>query len=542
MLGRIIGRPHLEAESEASAQIVDACGGLPLAIRIAAERLNGRPAWPIAHLARALADERHRLDELAVGSLAVRASIASSYQALAPQARRLFRRLALVGENSVAVWGADILMDAATTELISILVDHSLLTAEGLDDLGQPRFRFHDLLREYAAELCAADPDTDSALNRLLNAWVELADIADAAVPQALYVPATIRPPVRATVCAQSVRGLVATDPHGWFAVERSNLLAAIDAACEAGKYRPARDLALRTAAYLHLQSYHEEAERMWTAIGDAAEQADDTTFAARAWLRAAMVMTADRGHHGRAMPILDRCIAIFTSAGDRQRLARAYGVRGYCARSGERLQQARSDGERCVQLAREDADAHAEFFGLRMLAVTLIRLGDYREGVTCSERALEIARDLDADTYRCSGLYTMAKVRLLAGQPDQVIELCTEGLTLTAETGHELVRAHFHQQMGLAYQQLRRHRDAISALGLAAADFASRHDRYQAASCQRALADSCQASGHHDEAIDHLLERITAFQTRGIGDQEAEAKIVLAEYFTAQPKGKGEE
>jgi DNA-binding SARP family transcriptional activator len=535
LLGRITGRPRLEAEAEATAQVVDACGGLPLAIRIAAERLNGRPVWPVAHLARALADERHRLDELAAGGLAIRTSIATSYQALNPQAQRLFRHLALASGHSLAAWIADVLMDTAATELISILVDRSLLTAEGLDDLAQPRFRFHDLLREYAAELCAADTAADGALDRLLSAWIELADVADAAVPRALYVPITFRLPVRATVCGEPVRVLAAADPHVWFAAERPSLLATIDAACAAGKYRRARELALRTAAYLHLQSYHEDAERMWIAVGDAAEKAGDIAFAARAWLRAAMVMAADRGHHGRAVPVIDRCIAVFTSAGDRRRLSRAYGVRGYCARAGDRLRQARSDGERSVELAREGADAHAEFFGLRMLAVTLIRLGDYREGVRCCERALGIAGDLDADTYRCAGLYTLAKARLLAGQPNQVIDLCTEGLTLTAETERELVRAHFHQQMGLAYQQLRRNGDAISALSTAIADFASRHDRYQAASCLRALADSYQAVGRHEEAIGHLQESIIAFQTLGVGDQEAEVKMALAEYRSAQ-------
>jgi tetratricopeptide (TPR) repeat protein len=212
---------------------------------------------------------------------------------------------------------------------------------------------------------------------------------------------------------------------------------------------------------------------------------------------------------------------------------SRAYGVRGYCARGRGQLLQARSSGERGLQLAREIADAHAEFFCLRMLAVTFGRLGRHRDGITCGERALRIARDLDSGTYGCAALYTLINARLLAGQPREVIDLCSDGLALSAKTGHELVRAHFYQQMGIAYQQLRWHQDAIEMLATAAADFASRHDRYQTACCLRVLSDSYQATGRHDEAISHLRESITAFRALGIDDKETEATKALAKHHT---------
>jgi hypothetical protein len=43
LLAQIIGRARLDAEPDAAAEVVDACGGLPLAVRIAAERLTARP-------------------------------------------------------------------------------------------------------------------------------------------------------------------------------------------------------------------------------------------------------------------------------------------------------------------------------------------------------------------------------------------------------------------------------------------------------------------------------------------------------------------
>ncbi len=47
----IVGPERAAAEPEATASVLASCGGLPLAIRIAASRLASRPGWTIAHLA-----------------------------------------------------------------------------------------------------------------------------------------------------------------------------------------------------------------------------------------------------------------------------------------------------------------------------------------------------------------------------------------------------------------------------------------------------------------------------------------------------------
>src|SRR5205807_10390778 len=74
LLARIAGADRVTADRPAAARLVAACGRLPLAVRIAAARLAARPTWTIASLQSRLADERRRMDELAVGDLAVRAS------------------------------------------------------------------------------------------------------------------------------------------------------------------------------------------------------------------------------------------------------------------------------------------------------------------------------------------------------------------------------------------------------------------------------------------------------------------------------------
>ncbi len=74
LFASICGAERVEAEPEAADAVLTACGGLPLAIRIAAARLVSRPAWAVGALANRLRNERQRLSELAVGDLAVRAT------------------------------------------------------------------------------------------------------------------------------------------------------------------------------------------------------------------------------------------------------------------------------------------------------------------------------------------------------------------------------------------------------------------------------------------------------------------------------------
>lgn len=267
LLARLIGRARVAAEPEAADEIVHACGGFPLAIRIAGQRLAAHPAWPIAHFARALRDRRHRLDELSTGDLQMRRSLAASYRVLGPQAQRLFRLLALAGPYPVAGWVGDVLLDEPAAKVIDTLVDQSLLAETWDPATGRPRYRLHDLLRDYAGELLAGDPDAQVARERLNAGWLELTDVADTAMPGPVFVPGHRRPASRTGIVGTQVKQQVAADPQAWFAAERTNLRLITTSAEAAGDHRTAQQLALRLTRYLHATGDHDEAERIWTAV-----------------------------------------------------------------------------------------------------------------------------------------------------------------------------------------------------------------------------------------------------------------------------------
>jgi tetratricopeptide (TPR) repeat protein/DNA-binding XRE family transcriptional regulator len=153
LLARIIGPERVAAEPEAAAALAEASGQLPLAVRITGARLAARGSWPLSTLARKITRARRRLDELENGDMSVRASLTQAYQALDDADQRAFRRLALLDSAELTDWQVAALLGAQDAAgVVSRLADSSLLTATGIDAADQPRYRPHDLVREYAAE------------------------------------------------------------------------------------------------------------------------------------------------------------------------------------------------------------------------------------------------------------------------------------------------------------------------------------------------------------------------------------------------------
>jgi transcriptional regulator with XRE-family HTH domain len=150
LLGTVAGQQRVAAESDAAAAIAVACGRLPLALRVAGARLAARPHWRLTRLAGRLADERRRLDELALGDLEVRASVGLSYDGLEGEQRRAFRLLGLLEASTFAAWVAAALLDVEAgqgEELVEALVDAQLLEVAAGSPAGHGRYRFHDLVQ-----------------------------------------------------------------------------------------------------------------------------------------------------------------------------------------------------------------------------------------------------------------------------------------------------------------------------------------------------------------------------------------------------------
>ncbi len=184
LLGKISGREMAGASAEAAMSIASACGYLPLAMRIAGARLADDPDLSLASLARLLANESRRLDELSLGDQSVRARLATAAQALSGTARTVLALLAAAGPRDTPGWLIASLLEDPTAGLIApALANAGLLRrVPGAPASGGARgtaYRMHPLVRAYAGELLAdANPGiVGAATGRLLaSGWLELAN------------------------------------------------------------------------------------------------------------------------------------------------------------------------------------------------------------------------------------------------------------------------------------------------------------------------------------------------------------------------------
>lgn len=237
LLARVAGEEQVAAEIAVAGDIVRLCGHLPLAIRIAGARLAAQVHWSLGHLADRLRQERRRLDELAVGDLSVRASLALSYGALPSDTRRAFRLLGLVDAPDVAAWVLTAVLGGTAPDAerhIDRLVDARLLACVGTDGRGRLRYRFHDLVRLYARECAEAEESPGhrrEAIARALGGWLAVAEAADGGLNERVAFGIRGRA-ARWTPDPAAVSALV-EDSLGWFDAERINLRSAVAQACE---------------------------------------------------------------------------------------------------------------------------------------------------------------------------------------------------------------------------------------------------------------------------------------------------------------------
>ena len=237
---KIVGDERATAEPEATAELLLACAGLPLAIRICAARLATRSGWTIGAMASRLRDEHRRLDEMRAGDMAVRASFQVSFASLPADVQPdgvapadAFRLLGLWQGPSISSAAAAALF--GTPEHLAEDALETLVDTHLLESTSQDRYKFHDLLRVYSSERAVADLSAqvrDAAVGRLLEWYMRTADAA------ALEVSSRHRYNIPLDAGDEDVAPLgfgTAEESLTWYDSERANIVAATRQASSCG-------------------------------------------------------------------------------------------------------------------------------------------------------------------------------------------------------------------------------------------------------------------------------------------------------------------
>ncbi|WP_433263166.1 ATP-binding protein [Actinosynnema sp. CS-041913] len=426
LLGAIAGRSRVAAEPVAARQVATLCGHLPLALRIAGNRLAGRPQWTVAHLAGQLADERRRLSALTAGDLQVRTAFEMSYRQLGGKAALLFRRLSLAPGATftpdLAAVAADVDRFAAE-DTLEELVDVSLLnTAET-----PGRYVFHDLVRVFAAErLADEEPDHEESRRRVVG------HLIDTAVEAAGF----FGPDARDTP-TESLQGQ--EDADAWLTAETANWVGAVRWAAAHGMHREV----LRLATAVHWYSDQRGHGGTWAevftagvaaarAVGSVRDEAVQLNFLT--WTLCVLLRKP-----GEALALHGEAWRAAIASGDLKEQGWAMHYRAASElRSGE-LASAKESAGRARVLFRQAGYLLGEQISLSCLGLVLHGLRQYEQAVDVHRQLLANVRSGVLDLAPVMAVEMQASLLVRAADSlaelarwPEVLEAATEALRLS--------------------------------------------------------------------------------------------------------------
>jgi DNA-binding SARP family transcriptional activator len=491
LFGVVAGEERVAAEPAATEAVLKACAGLPLAIRIAGARLARRGAGTVRALAERLSDERRRLDEFRMGNLAVRASFEVSFTSLPGPVTpggldpaRAFRLLGLWTGPSIGLPAAAGLLgeqEMATADALYVLVDAHLLESPAPE-----QYRFHDLLRVYAADRALteeAEADRRGAITRVLAWYLYSAEAAARVISrQRRQVPLDPVPPTLHPLAFATLEEALTWCDH-----ERLELMAATRLAAASGLHELAWKLPAAAMIFYSRRSH-------W---------AD--------WVAAHEIGLAS------ARAVADR----LAEAWMLNNLGMAYGV--------QRMEESVTYLEQALDLSRELGNGPAEAQAATNVANAYFRLGNYAEARIAAERSIDIERKVGNRFGEGIGLGILGGACRELGEFGAAIEFLQQALAISRELGERDFEAETLTDLGEAYLGLGQLADATNCLEDSLAIRESIGDRHgQAATLQR-LGQANWRAGNARKARAQLAEAIALYDDLRDHAQAADVRAVLA-------------
>ena len=404
-----LGRPV--SPTAAIGELLDSCGRLPISVVLAATALNARPDWMAADLAELARTQRHRA-VLAETGAGPDAAAAVAFAALGARAHRALRLLSEVTNGDVASWvAAAALGEHDADDVVAELVERGLLSRYPAVPGQPPRYWLPDFVRAQLRSMAAAEPSTDafSARRRVLTGWLELADLADRAMPRPVGgLPS--RRIARRTVLPETLALELVRDPVEWFAQETATLWAVILDAASSGDLVIAEQLVSYQLAFRYYQGDLDGAVAMCREIARLAEPSLDCAARARIRIQQAAVLF-QQGDDLSARDALGDAISLSEVAGDPRTLALGQYLRSRDAAGAGHFYDARRHARRGLRLARRAHDEAAELLNVAMLAQAYVELGETQLGHLHSARTLTLAQQLQEASYQSLAATLLARV-----------------------------------------------------------------------------------------------------------------------------------
>ncbi|HVK22231.1 MAG TPA: BTAD domain-containing putative transcriptional regulator [Actinokineospora sp.] len=481
LLSSVLGVDRVSRESGPAARLARLCGGMPLALRIAAARLVGHPKRPIADFAAELGTTG-RLDSLAVegDTRTVRAVLASAYHPLGEQPARLFRRVGLhpgptfSTHLGAAVCGVDGSVGGHALDELSVA---HLITAVAAD-----RYRFHDLTRVFARQCAAPDEPADVG-ERLLDWYLLIAHRANQLInPARDVVTPTIRFPDAVVPFGDDQHAALS-----FLDAERDNFLPVVQHARETGRQAQAWELTyLLTSFYEASGHWHERIELCRQGAAAAADLGDP--LAESEMLRALGVAFFMTRRLQDALDTNTRALTVVRRAGDLSGEGHIYNNIANAYAELRRFDDAVAAHLSAVDRCAAAGNALGLALSRRNLGHTYIRMGKADQSVEPLTLALNAFRDLGIARLEANTLDTLGEAYLQRADFGLALQHFDSAVSISREIGDRWLEWETLLDAGLVH--------------LARADYPAALSHFESA-----LAITRDVSDRHGEAsvLNHL-------------------------------------
>jgi DNA-binding SARP family transcriptional activator/tetratricopeptide (TPR) repeat protein len=546
--------PRAAIEPSGVADLVAACGFLPLAIALLARLLARHRTWTVTDL---LAEARAKLVTVAAEDRTVEAAFDLSYRHLATDRQRLFRCLGLHPGVEIDPYAAAALAGTHWTETAGHL--DALHADNLLVEVGYHRYTMHDLIRHYARRVAAVDPvaEREEARDRLFGYYRYTAAAADAQLTRHTRPtqPADPAPATGAPDVGDPARALA------WMRTERDNVLA-----CVAATNDPRHLVALTASAaeLLRRDGPWTEAVALHQSAAIAAEQVNDQIGRANALTDLATVhrccgdypagervgrqaldiyrCLGDRlgeanaltclghvfrndGKYDEAGQALERALAIYGDAGDRRGRATALTSLGSLRYMRDEYTAATQALRDAVHLCRELGDRLGEAHALTHLGEVLRVDGDYLGAVASLHEALTGHRDLGDRLGQALALCFLGNVHILTGNYQDATEPLKESMDLYRDLGDRMGQANALDSLAQASLGIGNPPGAMQAAREALDLYRAIDNRHGQAKALMRQGKIRRATGDYGAARHALQQALEGF--RQVGDRGGEAEVL---------------
>ncbi|WP_051804037.1 AfsR/SARP family transcriptional regulator [Streptomyces sp. NRRL S-474] len=424
LLTGVVGGTGSDPERAVVRELARLCDRLPLALRVVGARMQSRPPWALERMVARMADDEHRLAELAVEDRSVEAAFQVSYDQLPDVQRRAFRVLGLsptVSFDRLTLAGLLGLSPSAAERVLESLVETSLV-----QEAVTGRYRLHDLVAVYARRVAAAHPaEVAAARAGVFRLYVAAARRASDWGPVAF-------PTGPRADTAPFAHGEEAT---AWLDAAGGELVDVVAQAAAVGHVDDAGRLAEGLCDYFTRQGRYHECRTAVEIVLPLTERLTDQRMVSQ--LRTCMgIAYGLQGHYGQARRWLGEALRISRRTGDVLEQARALGSLGIFANAAGEPAEAAALLAESADLSRGVEDDWLAVMYLANVGAVHHQVGEKDKAQECYAAAVGLAERIGRPRILSKTLFRMGTLQLDRGRHAQAADALTRAAELAERVG----------------------------------------------------------------------------------------------------------